>query len=149
MFLSKSDEEITANKKLAKDLIENWSRTIFNKSTRYADLRKIEENAVAFMKPSVKKPVKQLKMEFKEADLDSEPKRSHHDQSPSSCSRQRASWPEAKPSVYLVRPQSNFNPDVVKAHRRQEVRGEHRARIEKKLKRLKASNKKPAIFTCI
>ncbi|XWS08299.1 hypothetical protein CRYUN_Cryun41cG0067700 [Craigia yunnanensis] len=52
MFLSKSDEEITANRKLAKYLTENWSRTIFNKSARFSNLGNIEENAVPFMKPS-------------------------------------------------------------------------------------------------
>ncbi|XWS08270.1 hypothetical protein CRYUN_Cryun41cG0065400 [Craigia yunnanensis] len=144
MFLSKSDEEITANKKLAKDLIETWSRTIFNKSTRFSDLRNIEENDVPFMKPSMKKPVNQasLTVQFREADLDldlsvtREPKPSHQSCS-SSC--QRASRPEATTSVYMVRPQSNFNPDIA----RQVVRGKRRGRIEKNLKQLKASNKKP------
>ncbi|XVF82393.1 hypothetical protein PTKIN_Ptkin16aG0043500 [Pterospermum kingtungense] len=39
MFLSKSEEENTANRNLARHLTENWSRTIFNKSTRMSDLR--------------------------------------------------------------------------------------------------------------
>ncbi|XP_039067491.1 protein IWS1 homolog 1-like [Hibiscus syriacus] len=41
MFLSKSDEEITANRQLAKDLVENWSRTIFNKTTKYSEEEKV------------------------------------------------------------------------------------------------------------
>ncbi|MBA0878454.1 hypothetical protein Goshw_007393, partial [Gossypium schwendimanii] len=35
MFLSKSDEETTANRKLAKHLVQNWCRAKFNKTTSY------------------------------------------------------------------------------------------------------------------
>ncbi|CAN8274537.1 unnamed protein product [Cochlearia groenlandica] len=38
MFLSKSDEETTPNRRLAKGLINEWSRGIHNKSTRYEDM---------------------------------------------------------------------------------------------------------------
>ncbi|EOY19721.1 hypothetical protein QUC31_005983 [Theobroma cacao] len=150
MFLSKSDEEITANKRLAKDLIEHWSRTIFSKSVQFSDLRYIEENmAVPFRKPSLKKPEKQqapLTMEpvrVADFDLELDLRITKASDDKSSSSQQRASRPEATPSVYLVRPQSNFNPHIVKSYRRQQVKGDRRARIEERLKRLKRSNKKP------
>ncbi|XVF82380.1 hypothetical protein PTKIN_Ptkin16aG0042200 [Pterospermum kingtungense] len=152
MFLLKSEEESPANRNLARHLTENWSRTIFNKSTRMSDLRNIEESVVPVMKPSPKKPVKHapLTVELLEADLDlsvTKPSTAH--QSCSSLSQLRASRPEATPSVYLVRPQSNLKPNI---HRQLEatpsvfvVRGKRRERIFKNLQRLKASRKKPIL----
>ncbi|XVF24497.1 hypothetical protein REPUB_Repub13aG0133200 [Reevesia pubescens] len=154
MFLSKSEEELSANRKLARHLTENWSRTLYNKSTRFTDLRNIEQKAgIPLMKASVKKPV-----ELKEADLDLQPKPSHN-QSCSISSQKRASRPEATPSVYLVRPQSNVNPKIiVEVKCRNKLTA--RSRIQSNLKRLKASTKKPmqaakvsamghGIFTCL
>ncbi|KAG7542289.1 Transcription factor IIS N-terminal [Arabidopsis thaliana x Arabidopsis arenosa] len=43
MFLSKSDEETTANRRLANDLINKWGRIIYNKSTRYDKMFSQEE----------------------------------------------------------------------------------------------------------
>ncbi|XVF82383.1 hypothetical protein PTKIN_Ptkin16aG0042500 [Pterospermum kingtungense] len=152
MFLSKSEEENTANRNLARHLTENWSRTIFNKTTNFSQLRNIEEGDVPVMKQSGKKPVKHapLTVELLEADLDlsvTKPSTTH--QSCSSLSQLRASRPEATPSVYLVRPQSNLKPNI---HRRLEatpsvyvVRGKRRERIVKNLKRLKGSRKKPIL----
>ncbi|XVF82378.1 hypothetical protein PTKIN_Ptkin16aG0042000 [Pterospermum kingtungense] len=152
MFLSKSEEENPANRNLARHLTENWSRTIFNKSTRMSDLRNIAESVVPVMKPSPKKPVKHapLTVELLEADLDlsvTKPSTTH--QSCSSLSQLRAPRPEATPSVYLVRPQSNLKPNI---HRQLEatpsvcvVRGKRRERIVKNLQRLKKSRKKPIL----
>ncbi|CAI7759310.1 unnamed protein product [Closterium sp. NIES-54] len=39
MFLSKLPEETVQNRKLARDLVDMWSRPIFEKSTHYRDLR--------------------------------------------------------------------------------------------------------------
>ena len=106
MFLSKSDEETTSNRKLAKDLVDQWvmlppslssavfyfvihsrkqrtlkgrnnvaigfftakfsntryrhfvslqSRPIFNKSTRFEDMRNVEDERVPFRRPLAKK----------------------------------------------------------------------------------------------
>ncbi|KAG7546965.1 Transcription factor IIS N-terminal [Arabidopsis suecica] len=43
MFLSKSDEETTPNRRLANDLINKWGRIIYNKSTRYDNMFSQEE----------------------------------------------------------------------------------------------------------
>lgn len=82
MFLSKSDEETTSNRRLAKDLVDKWvnsfsiapiplnqipsiclllyalilqSRPIFNKSTRFEDMRNLDEDRVPYRRPAVKK----------------------------------------------------------------------------------------------
>ncbi|CAH2080192.1 unnamed protein product [Thlaspi arvense] len=43
MFLSKSDEETTFNKRLANDLVNRWGHIIYNKSTRYEEMFTQEE----------------------------------------------------------------------------------------------------------
>ncbi|VYS63203.1 unnamed protein product [Arabidopsis thaliana] len=43
MFLSKSDEETTPNRRLANDIINKWGRNIYNKSTRYDNMFTQEE----------------------------------------------------------------------------------------------------------
>ncbi|KAK8601026.1 hypothetical protein V6N13_059231 [Hibiscus sabdariffa] len=112
MFISKSDEEISANRQLAKDLIENWSRTIFDKSTRYSDLRNAEEKVVMPVKKASPPVKKESAMQVWEADLDLElhlrPKQ------PCSTARTRSevSVPEAAPCVYAVIPRTKSKPDA-------------------------------------
>lgn len=83
MFLSKSDEETTANRKLAKELVDKWvslcslyhvclftvngflvgtlcckkiqSRPIFNKSTRFEDMRRYDDERAPYRRPQMKK----------------------------------------------------------------------------------------------
>ncbi|CAL5429430.1 unnamed protein product [Camellia sinensis] len=43
MFLLKSDEETTTNRRMAKALVDKWSRPIFNKSTRFEDMRNFDD----------------------------------------------------------------------------------------------------------
>ncbi|QHN86194.1 uncharacterized protein DS421_16g543950 [Arachis hypogaea] len=50
-----SDEEINVNRKLAKELVDKWSRPIFNKSTRFEDMRNAEDDRIPFRRPTVKK----------------------------------------------------------------------------------------------
>ena len=138
MFLSKSVEETTSNKKLAKDLIEKWSRIIFNKSTRFSDLRNIDDVIVPTMKMSVSKPA--IKG-YIEADLDFNVSKEQKLSSRPSSSSQRVTRLEPTPLFYAVNPQ--YNPEVVKAYPRQQVLGDSRQRITKRLKQLKTSKKKP------
>ncbi|KAK8662088.1 hypothetical protein V6N13_091676 [Hibiscus sabdariffa] len=140
MFLSKSDEEITANRQLAKDLVENWSRIIFNKSTRHSDLRNAEEK-VKKASPPVNK---ESAMQVREADLDleSSPKQ------PCSTARTRSgvSVPDAAPRVYAVIPRTKSKPDaeVERARVRYTAQRECKIykKIEKGIRRMKNSNKK-------
>ena len=88
MFLSKSDEETTGNRKLAKELVDKWvslcyqthyvlcpcllskgsllvchliivnkkqSRPIFNKSTRFEDMRRYDDERAPYRRPQMKK----------------------------------------------------------------------------------------------
>ncbi|XP_039036124.1 protein IWS1 homolog 1-like [Hibiscus syriacus] len=69
MLLSKSVEEITANRQLEKDLVENWSRTIFNKTSKYSEHEKV---VIPLKKPSPSPLKKKSTMGVKKADLDLE-----------------------------------------------------------------------------
>ncbi|XP_027080973.1 protein IWS1 homolog 1-like isoform X1 [Coffea arabica] len=142
MFLSKSDEETTANRKLAKDLIDKWSRPIFNKSTRFEDMRNFEDERAAFRRPSVKKPMsKGAGMESRDDDLDLAGY-SQGSKSGQSSSRQHASRPEAMSMDFVVRPQSKVDPEEVRARAKQIVQDQRRLKMNKKLQQLKAPKKK-------
>ncbi|XP_027360880.1 protein IWS1 homolog 1-like isoform X2 [Abrus precatorius] len=131
MFLSKSDEEISVNRKLAKDLVDKWSRPIFNKSTRFEDMRNMEDDRVPFRRPSVKKPAnKAAGMESRDSDLDLELSQPRSGQS---SSRQHASRPEATPLDFVIRPQSKIDPEEVRARAKQ---------MNKKLQQLRAPKKR-------
>ncbi|KAL4385869.1 hypothetical protein GQ457_09G027410 [Hibiscus cannabinus] len=142
MFLSKSDEETNANRQLAKDLVQNWSRIIFNKSEWYSDLGITQEKVVM---PT--KKVKESAMQVREADLDLKshtPKQSYT--SAASGSRQRTvSVPKPSPYVYAVNPPSNYNPEITRGGSTYEkpTGRDCYKRIEKNMRMLKNSKRKP------
>ncbi|KAK8662151.1 hypothetical protein V6N13_091738 [Hibiscus sabdariffa] len=139
MFLSKSDEETNANRQLAKDLVENWSRIIFNKSEWYSDLGITQEKVVM---PT--KKVKESAMQVREADLDLEPS----PKQPCSTARTRSgvSVPEAAPCVYGVIPRTKSKADAEaeRARVRYIAQRDNKSykKIEKGIRRMKNSNKK-------
>ncbi|KAL0393704.1 UNVERIFIED_CONTAM: Phosphomevalonate kinase, peroxisomal [Sesamum latifolium] len=127
MFLSKSDEETTANRKLAKELVDKWSRPIFNKSTRFEDMKNFEDERV-FRRPPVKKVMnKTAGMSSRDDDLDLA-EFSQGSKSGQSSSRQHASRPEAMSMDFVVRPQSKVDPDEVRARAKQMVQDQRRAK---------------------
>ncbi|KAK1364768.1 TFIIS N-terminal domain-containing protein [Heracleum sosnowskyi] len=142
MFLSKSDEEITANRKIAKDLVDKWSRPIFNKSTRFEDMRNIDDERAPFRRPSGKKPINKAGgMQSRDDDFDLA-EFSQESKSSQSSSRQHASRPEAMPLDFMVRPQSKIDPDEIRARAKQTVQDQRRLKMNKKLQQLKAPKKK-------
>lgn len=142
MFLSKSNEETTSNRKLAKDLVDKWSRPIFNKSTRFEDMRNFEDERTPFRRPTAKKMAnKSGGMEARDDDLDLS-ERAREPKSSQSSSRQHASRPEAMSLDFLVRPQSKIDPDEVRARAKQVVQDQRRLKMNKKLQQLKAPKKK-------
>ncbi|KAI3458637.1 hypothetical protein Pfo_015300 [Paulownia fortunei] len=115
----RSVEETTANRKLAKELFDKWllmrSRPIFNKSTRFEDLKNIEDERI-FRRPSLKAMSllifyrvisKAAGMASRDDDLDL------------SSSRQQASRPEAMSMNFVVHPQFKVDPDEVQAWAKQ------------------------------
>ncbi|XVE65352.1 hypothetical protein DITRI_Ditri07aG0174100 [Diplodiscus trichospermus] len=151
MFLSKSDEETTSNRKLAKDLVDKWSRPIFNKSTRFEDMRNIDDDRVPLRRPAVKRPANRAaSMESRDGDFDLDISRDHKSGRSSgqnasrseSSSRLHASRPEATPMDFVVRPQSKIDPDEVRARAKQVVQDQRRLKMNKKLQQLKAPKKK-------
>ncbi|KAG4206243.1 hypothetical protein ERO13_A03G000029v2 [Gossypium hirsutum] len=153
MFLSKSDEETTSNRKLAKELVDKWSRPIFNKSTRFEDMRNVEDDRVPLRRPSVKRPTNRAaSMESRDGDFDLDISRDHKSgrsssgqnasRSESSSRLQHASRPDATPMDFVVRPQSKIDPDEIRARAKQVVQDQRRLKMNKKLQQLKAPKKK-------
>lgn len=142
MFLSKSDEETTSNRKLAKDLVDKWSRPIFNKSTRFEDMRNFEDERTPIRRPTMKKPMNKASgMQSRDDDFDLA-EYSQEPKSGSSSSRLHASRPEAMPLDFVVRPQSKIDPDEVRARAKQVVQDQRRLKMNKRLQQLKAPKKK-------
>ncbi|WJX56289.1 Transcription factor iws1 [Trifolium repens] len=142
MFLSRSDEEINVNRKLAKELVDKWSRPIFNKSTRFEDMRNNEDDRVPYRRPSVKKPTnKAAGMASRDGDLDLEFSQ-QGPKSGQSSARQLTSRPEATPLDFVIRPQSKIDPDEIRARAKQCSQDQHRMKMNKKLQQLRAPKKK-------
>ncbi|KAI3835959.1 hypothetical protein MKX03_012301 [Papaver bracteatum] len=140
MFLSRSDEETTGNRRLAKDLVDKWSRPIFNKSTRFEDMKHNEDDRVPYRRPPAKKRMdKAATLDSRDDDLD---EFSRERKSGESSSRQHASRPEAAPLDFMVRPQSKIDPDEIRARAKQVVHDQRRVKMNKKLQQLKAPKKK-------
>ncbi|XP_051146139.1 protein IWS1 homolog 1-like [Andrographis paniculata] len=141
MFLSKSEEETTSNRKLAKELVDKWSRPIFNKSTRFEDMKNFEEER-PFKRPSAKKAMnKGAGMSSRDDDLDLAGY-SQSSKSGQSSSRQHASRPEAMSMDFVVRPQSKVDPEAIRARAKQMAQDQRRAKMNKKLQQLKAPKRK-------
>ncbi|KAH6763379.1 Transcription elongation factor family protein [Perilla frutescens var. hirtella] len=141
MFLSKSDEETTSNRKLAKELVDKWSRPIFNKSTRFEDMKNFEDER-AYRRPPAKKVMSNAAgRASRDDDLDL-PELSQGRKSGPSSSRQHASRPEAMSMDFVVRPQSKVDPEAVRARAKQMVQDQRRAKMNKKLQQLKAPKRK-------
>ena len=140
MFLSRLPEETPANKKLARDLVDKWSRPIFQKSTRYEDLRTYDEERPQPRKTAMKKaPVKRANID-KGDDLDmlqgsKELKRGDPGY------RQHASRPEALPLDFVRRPESKVDPQEFQNRARQQRQDEKRLKMNKKLQQLRTAKK--------
>ncbi|KAI3875564.1 hypothetical protein MKW92_037170 [Papaver armeniacum] len=129
------------NRKLAKDLIDKWSRPIFNKSTRFEDSMKYnEDNRVLCRRPMVKKKIDKTVILYSRDDDVDEFTRQRN--SGESSSNQHASRPEASPMDFNVRPQSKIDPDEIRARSKLAEHDQCRLKINKKLQQLKASKKK-------
>ncbi|MFQ6637792.1 hypothetical protein Gotur_012453 [Gossypium turneri] len=152
MFLSKSDEETTSNRKLAKDLVDKWSRPIFNKSTRFEDMRNVDDDRVPLRRPPVKRPANRAAaMESRDGDFDLDISRDQKSRRSTSApdasrsessSRLHASRPDATPMDFVVRPQSKIDPDEIRARAKQVIQDQRRLKMNKKLQQLKAPKKK-------
>ncbi|MCO5606617.1 hypothetical protein L7F22_060805 [Adiantum nelumboides] len=143
MFLSKSDEEGSANRKLARDLVDKWSRPIFQKSTRYEDLRKYDDERPPPPRPSVKKPAMKAAARFDARGDDLDMIESSLDPKPGEPGyRLHASRPEALPLDFVVRPLSKVDPEEIRHRAKQQRMDERRMKMNKKLQQLKAPKKK-------
>ncbi|XLU65252.1 hypothetical protein S245_024461, partial [Arachis hypogaea] len=125
-----SDEEINVNRKLAKELVDKWSRPIFNKSTRFEDMRNAEDDRIPFRRPTVKKLAnKAAGIECRDGDLDLEFSQPRSGQS---SSRQHASRPEATPLDFVIRPQSKIHPEEVRVRAKAAAQDQQRMKLSKR-----------------
>ncbi|GFP79316.1 protein iws1 homolog [Phtheirospermum japonicum] len=138
MFLSKSDEEKTVNRKLAQELVDKWSRPIFNKSTRFEGMKNFEDERVVYRRPSVKKVTSKATEHVSQDDDLDLGKFSQRQKSGQTSSSQHALRPEAMSMDFVVRPQSKVDP----ARSKQLEQNPQRMKMDKKLQKLKASKRK-------
>ncbi|KAJ7120660.1 hypothetical protein O6H91_Y564600 [Diphasiastrum complanatum] len=138
MFLSRLDEETPLNKKLARDLVDKWSRPIFQKSTRYEDLRTYDEEKPLPRRTPAKKqvirPTVDEDLRGDELDLEDQTQELRPGQS---GYRYHASRPEAVPLDFLVRPASKVDAEDIRARAKQQKQDEKRAKMNKKLQQLR------------
>ncbi|KAI7994952.1 hypothetical protein LOK49_LG11G02043 [Camellia lanceoleosa] len=91
------------------------SQPIFNKSTRFEDMRNFNDEKLPFQRLSAKKPMnKASRMESRDDDLDL-PEFSLESKFGQSSSMRLTSRHEAMPMDFLVRPQFKIDPDEVRA----------------------------------
>ncbi|EPS66200.1 hypothetical protein M569_08577 [Genlisea aurea] len=143
MFLSKSDEETTSNRKLAKELVDKWSRPIFNKSTRFEDMKNFDEERVV-RRPAKKVMSKATGMSSRDDDLDLGGF-SKGSKTGTPLSRQQqytTSRPEAMCMDFVVRPQSKVDPEAIRERSKQMAQDPRRVKMNKKLQQLKTPKRK-------
>ncbi|XLR43825.1 hypothetical protein S83_028485 [Arachis hypogaea] len=101
--------------------------TIFNKSTRFEDMRNAEDDRIPFRRPTVKKLAnKAAGIESRDGDLDLEFSQPRSGQS---SSRQHASRPEATPLDFVIRPQSKIDPEEVRVRAKAAAQDQQRMKL--------------------
>ncbi|KFK42833.1 hypothetical protein AALP_AA1G045100, partial [Arabis alpina] len=108
MFLSKSDEETIPNKRLATELVNKWSRIIYNKSTRYDQMysqEEIEENQQILLKRQNKAARAPPKVSETNFDVDVDFERKRIAQQKANKDVGRANVPQAMSMDFNIRPQ--------------------------------------------
>lgn len=142
MFLSRSEEETPSNRRIAKELVDNWSRSIFNKSTRFADMRNFDDERILFQGASGKRSMnKAAGMHSRDGDLNVA-KFSQESMCGKQSSRQQTSRPEAMPLDFVVRPPSKIDPDLIRARAKHVVADQYRLKMNKKLEQMKGPKRK-------
>ncbi|KAL8490240.1 hypothetical protein ACS0TY_025955 [Phlomoides rotata] len=142
MFYYKWDEETKSNRKLAKELVDKWSRPIFGKSTRFEDMKNFDDETKYRRTPPARRvPSNASGSASRDDDLDLAGI-SQGRKSGISSSSQLASRPEAMSMDFVVRPQSKVDPEAVRARAKQNAQDQRRSKLEKKMQQLKSSKRK-------
>eukprot|EP00850_Spirogloea_muscicola_P007845 SM000040S14857 [mRNA] locus=s40:810408:813500:- [translate_table: standard] len=140
MFLSRVPDEIPANRRIANDLVQKWSRPIFQKSTRWEDLRKDDIDRPSMPK---RKPQQQVDLDVAhrggdDLDLDAntgEPKPGQ----PGYYIHARV--PEKIALDFVVRPESRLKDEQRQAAQDRQKDALH-AKLKKKMQQIKSGRKK-------
>mmetsp|Transcript_16222 Transcript_16222/g.50966 ORF Transcript_16222/g.50966 Transcript_16222/m.50966 type:complete len:465 (+) Transcript_16222:81-1475(+) len=131
MFLFKLPDETKPNRAMAKQLVEKWSRPIFELSTRYEDLRKMEETGEVsrkIMKSKEEGPAESSYLEDGSRKKALKPGDKGW--------RWHAAVPQKTPMDYVQRPTSIITAEEMK-DRRREGKSERAAKLGRKLADIK------------
>mmetsp|Transcript_9621 Transcript_9621/g.13067 ORF Transcript_9621/g.13067 Transcript_9621/m.13067 type:complete len:453 (+) Transcript_9621:142-1500(+) len=140
MFLYKLPEESMQNKKIAQSLVEQWSRPIFELSTRYEDLRRGEDDAHI---PQSREKLKEKAGAIGEGDLVRDAIDPLELRPGDPGYRYRASVPQRTTMDYLHRPESRVKVDgPIKARNTAGNDGSRSFRIQKKMVSIAQNAKK-------
>ncbi|KAF5205331.1 Transcription factor iws1 [Thalictrum thalictroides] len=137
MFLSKTDEEIVPNRKLARALVDKWSRPLYNKSTRF-DQEMRSSSMIHDEKPLSKKPASTKVLVLKDNDIDLSAKK---ETGKPSSRREYVTKPEALALDFTVRPLSKINLDMIRERSKNAMQDDVRSRLNKKMKSQTKSRK--------
>ncbi|KAL2634657.1 hypothetical protein R1flu_006136 [Riccia fluitans] len=144
MFLSKLSEETPGNKKLARDLVDKWSRPIFQKSTRYEDLKQYDDERP--LPRRLPQPAKKPAAKTFDATRDGDELEMGNDTGELKPGdpgyRYHASRPQAMPLDFVVRPASKIDAEDLRNRAKQLRMDERRAKMDKKLQLLRATKRK-------
>ncbi|CAK9213485.1 unnamed protein product [Sphagnum troendelagicum] len=142
MFLSRLPEEMPINRKLARDLVDKWSRPLFQKSTRYEDLRNYEEERPLPQRTPLKKSPPRPRLIVSRAGDDLDMLHESEELRPGDVGyRRHASRPEALPLDFARRPESKVDFEEARNRARQQQLDERRMKMNKKLQHLKTPKK--------
>ncbi|ESQ55480.1 hypothetical protein EUTSA_v10027557mg [Eutrema salsugineum] len=115
MFLSKSDEETTFNRRLAHDLVNKWGRIIYDKSTRYKDMysqEEREEHQQMLLRRQNKTAPKVYETKARDFDIDVDFSEEPKSKLARSKEVGRARVPTAISMDFSIRPKPKFDKDL-------------------------------------
>ncbi|GJP67510.1 hypothetical protein CLOP_g24324 [Closterium sp. NIES-67] len=141
MFLSKLPEETVQNRKLARDLVDMWSRPIFEKSTHYRDLRDDYDRPMR-PPPTHREEAAPRVSHSRPDDLDLDntgEARGEAEEEGSGAKRVMTRVPQPMAMDFRVRPESKVTEEMLARRGHKDAR--HQS-VTKKLQKLKQSKNK-------
>ncbi|KAK9132291.1 hypothetical protein Scep_011819 [Stephania cephalantha] len=136
--------DIVAGPDSRDELARIWSTNgvalyLISRSTRFEDMRNIDEERVLYQRPAANKPV--ICIKWREDDLDLAEFSSRGKKSIQPSSRQHVYRPEASTMDYVIRPHSKIDPDEVRARAKLAVCSQQPVEVESSNEEKASSNK--------
>jgi len=150
-FLSRSEEETGANKRLAKALVDEWSRPLFQKPTRLndVDLRHLNSERVNLKRarPQVSEGRSHGELESDDFDLEALQRQYAEESKTREAAGAMTERPEAMATDFVFRPPSKIDGDDVRARAKlcRKESNDSRGRLQRMMKK-HTPKKKPQGF---